>query len=316
MSIYNEILLKKEFAKLGKALEDYKYYVIEKDEKLFELLRRELADLLINVHSAQQKKAVNDSIEYLLSLDRENFTENDARELGKILDKKLGSEFGSLVAEDVLKSSQIAYKGGINEVIKPVKVKLTFSAKDTKAAEILGKQDLFWIQNHYGEKLKPKFDEVLNSYHNEGLTLQDAAKKLEAAFPEITSTVPDYFELVTDNAISRTRELGKVTGFEKAGIEYYQLKIVKDSHTSKICLRLENKIIPVKQALKYRDKLLSLKSPKQIKEFAPWVSNSDAADVDLENSVPIGLSLPPYHGHCRTTAVGYFGSIENLQNAA
>lgn len=95
---------------------------------------------------------------------------------------------------------------------------------------------------------------------------------------------------------------------EKNCIEYYQIKAVIDDRTSAICERLHGTVFPIQRAIDYKNGLLSLTDPEQIKEFSPWYNDKQVESMKniQDSDLPAGLSLPPYHANCRTTIVAYF----------
>jgi SPP1 gp7 family putative phage head morphogenesis protein len=202
-------------------------------------------------------------------------------------------------------------KLGIKEIGDSLKTKLAFDVIDKEAAALLGKQNLFWVGNFYNDQVKEKMTRTLHQYFEDGMTIEDAAAKLEVQFFDITDKGISYFESLAEHTTSRVREIGKVNGYVKAGIEYLQVKAIIDDRTSEICRRMNGTIIPVTDAMKLRDKILGASNPEQIKTIAPWRDPSDLPDVASDEGVPYskvpgGMQFPPYHWNCRTITVAYF----------
>lgn len=141
---------------------------------------------------------------------------------------------------------------------------------------------------------------------------KEVAKDFANKFEDITNKGYDYFEGLAEHTANRVRELGKVTGYEKAGIMKYEIRAIMDDRTSDICQAMNGKIFEVAAAVDFRDTILSLDNPEDIKNAAPWRSGSEIKGIP-DNEMPVGMELPPYHWRCRTLTVAYFE--EDLQTS-
>jgi SPP1 gp7 family putative phage head morphogenesis protein len=300
-----QILSKNDLSKFDRIEADLELILIAKDGKLFNKLKKQLKEALISSFDDKRADAINEALDYLNEVSHESFSDKDAQKINIILRKNLGDDLEGVLQDNINKLSEKLYKIGINDILKPLKISFSFDVSDDEAALILGNQNLFWIGNFYGSQLDSKIDEVLKEYIKGGKTISEVASDFQSKFYDKTDRGYQYFEDLADYSGSKIRELGKVSGFEKAGIEYYQIQAIIDDRTSEICLFMNDKIFPVSDATAYRDTLLGMDNPEDIKDFAPWLGPDEVADLDASD-LPPGLSLPPYHNRCRTEAVAFF----------
>lgn len=293
--------------------------IIWKDDRLYNKLVNRLRNSLINNYSKKRDEALKDTLEYLNSFDPRNFSQNDVNKVLGIYEQKLGVEFPQSVKNDVIISTNATFKMGIKDVLKPLKFKLAFDVKDTNAIKILAKQNLFWIDNYFSDKLSSYFSETLDGYFQAGKTLEEVALEYQETLSTRKNNEIEYFNFLAEHQTNTIRELGKINAFEKAGIEYYEIKAIIDDRTSEICLALNGTIIPVSRAIEYRDNILSLSDPEDIKNASPWLKVNDiipnGSDLTREQigdtkidpqSLPPGATVPPFHGRCRTEIYAHF----------
>lgn len=281
--------------------------VIEKDQRGYDKLLKKLRDAVLNAWDKKRKQAINEAIEYLVKNGEEKFTKATAAEINKILLLRLGSDLSKVMRKDIDKLTSETLKLGKYEVLKPLKIKLSFDVRDKGAVKILSKQNLFWIGEYYGENLKTKFDEITEGYFNSDKTIKEIAEDFKQEFQDVTNQGERYFYDLAEHQTNTVRELGKVNGFVTAGIEFYEIRAVMDDRTSDVCKRMNGVVFPVSRAIEYRDNILSLKDPEEIKKASPWLTPSQVQELPAENeNLPPGLSVPPYHFRCRTLIVAHF----------
>lgn len=294
-------------------------FIIWKDDRLYNKLVNRLRNSLINNYSKKRNEALTETLQYLNSFNPRTFTKNDVNKVLGIYEQKLGVEFPKTVKNDVIISTNATFKMGIKDVLKPIKFKLAFDVIDNEAIKILSKQNLFWIDNYFSDKLSSYFSETLEGYFNAGKTLEEVALEYQETLSTRKNNEIEYFDFIAEHQTNTIRELGKINAFEKAGIEYYEIKAIIDDRTSDICLALNGTIIPVSRAIAYRDNILSLSDPEDIKKASPWYkindiipNGSDLTQDELKGfkvepeSLPPGAEVPPFHGRCRTEIYAHF----------
>jgi SPP1 gp7 family putative phage head morphogenesis protein len=206
---------------------------------------------------------------------------------------------------DIFTLNAQIYKFGIGEVGKSLKMKLGFEVADEEAAAVLGKQNLFWVQDYYSEQLSGEIDNILKPYFTSDKTIGEVIDDFQKSFGKITDKGVDYFEGLAEHTTNRVRELGKITGYEKGGIVKYEIRAVMDDRTSDVCQQMNGQIFEVASGAAFRDTILSLSNPADIKDVAPWRTGDEISGLSGAD-LPPGMELPPYHWRCRTVTVAYF----------
>jgi SPP1 gp7 family putative phage head morphogenesis protein len=295
--------------------EDLTAIIIEKDEKLKNKLLKQLTEALINSFDDQRTEAINKALDYLLSISDEKFTKSNAKFVNDILKKSLGEDLATVLKNNVRDLSDKLFKSGISDVARSLKLKLSFDVIDSQAAKILGKHTMFWILNYYSDQLQTEIDDILKGYYSEGKLIGEVASDFATKFSDKSDKGFAYFEGLAEHTTYRVNELGKINGYEKAGVEYYEIKAIMDDRTSDICREMDGVIFPVSEALSFRDQVLKLKSPEDIKSFAPWQSASKVLEYKLTGNFPTGMAIPPYHWRCRTITIAYFGNPPEISTS-
>lgn len=291
--------------KLDSISEDLEAIIIMKDKKLRNKLLKQLTEALVTSFDDQRSEAINKAIDYLLSISDEKFTKSHAKLINDILKSSLGEDLAAVLNSNIKDLSDKLFKSGISDVARSLELKLSFDVADTQAAKILGKHTLFWILNYYTMHLQTEIDDILKGYYTDGKLIADIASDFATKFADKSDRGFAYFEGLAEHTTYRINELGKINGMVKAGVEYYEIKAIMDDRTSDVCRQMDGVIFPLSKALEFRDEILNLKSPEDIKDFAPWRPESDIIDFK-KDGFPVGMALPPYHWRCRTITVAYF----------
>lgn len=307
MELLNTHIILKQLDEIQEAVSDMELVMLVKDDKAYNILLGRLRDAILMAYDDQKKAALVDILKHLDNKKTDAFTKADAEYIDEVLTAKFGEDLNSLVAGDVSKLTNEIFKLGKKEILDTAGFKLSFNVSDKEAAKILAEQNLFWIGGHYGEKLKSQFDKLTAGYFDSDKTLQNIADDFLSSFNRFTNQGDQYFYDLAEHQTNTVRELGKVNGLVQAGIEYYEIRAVIDDRTSDICVRLNGTVFPVERAVEYRDNILSLNNPDDIKEASPWLNSNEVAALPSDDSeLPAGLSLPPYHFRCRTIIVSIF----------
>lgn len=112
-----------------------------------------------------------------------------------------------------------------------------------------------------------------------------------------------YWDLLADHTCKKIREIGRVSGYEKAGIEYVQFRVHLDNRTTKICRAMHVRIIVVKDMRSHVNSYLDAcasKNKKKIKDSWPWISDKDAMEIAGKKTSDLirdKVIMPPFmHG--------------------
>ncbi len=148
----------------------------------------------------------------------------------------------------------------------------------------------------------------------------------------------NYWNLISTDFANKARTTTQLHAFGEAGITRYMFDAILDQVTSEICRLLHGRIFSVKNAATRTMKALALTDPEKIKQIRPWVNagkNESGQDVlyyngagDTRHEVAqvhefgqgetdkigtyskvlsnkqleaAGVTVPPCHGHCRST---------------
>jgi len=297
--------LKNSLLNLESELKNLEYVIIQKDEKGYKKLLKKLNTLLVNTFDKKIETAIKHSLDYLESIGELFFNNNHLNHIQNIFQSEIGMDFPDIVNADVFTLNQQIYKFGIGEIGKSTGLKLAFDVADAEASAILGNHNLFWVQDYYTAQLQDDIDKILKPYFTSDKTIQEVMSDIQSKFSTVTNKGIDYFEGLAEHTTNRVRELGKITGYEKAGIIKYEIRAVMDDRTSDICLTMNGQIFEVSSGIDFRDTILGLDDPSSIKDVAPWRTASEISNLSTAE-LPPGMELPPYHWRCRTTTVAYF----------
>lgn len=173
---------------------------------------------------------------------------------------------------------------------------------DLRALELIGQQNLFWIGQHYDEVIGDQINGILRQAFQEGWSRLKTGAALRTEFAALRDADDDYFNALADHTVRKVRELGRVAGYEAAGIEYVKVKAILDERTSVICRQMNGRIISVRRLRSQRDAVLAATTKDDLKTAQRWEPSFEGKTRDL----PDGVAGPPYHYRCRTVTVAYF----------
>lgn len=285
--------------------------LITKGDKWTTLANR-LSKLLINKWNDEQKEAVRDVIRFLANGAGKEITKEEFQLTQQELEEKLGARLAEVFRKDVTKVQLESYSKGHTNV----GIDFEFNTVDKKALLWLFEKDIkqFWIGDSYTHRLNDQLNKVTEQVLKAGLGRDEAAKLYKASLGDQFDKTNNYWELMANHTVTRSREFGRTSAYEKAGVGF--IKIFNPSPESEICKFLNGKIIPVSRAIEQRDKLLTADSVEKVKKIAPWYSEKQGSRYQnmrryQSGKVPKSVGLPPYHGHCKTTTVvAYPGESE------
>lgn len=246
----------------------------------------------------------------------------DRAELDRLVgraEEYLGIGLAEAARRPVWQADMAAYRVGL----QAVSADFSFTLTDMEALDVLRGQTLFWVQNSYTRWLQDEMVRALDEYFTEGKTRIALAARLERFLTSKEPTMRSYFDLLADHNATRIAEIGHVTGYERAGVEYVEIVAVLDERTSPICRHLHGRIIPTSALLGQKERLLEAAKKldmKAAKKAQPMLSGASEAAVLLESKtskiVAQGVGMPPYHFRCRTTTVAHFEPADTWQKAS
>jgi hypothetical protein len=138
-----------------------------------------------------------------------------------------------------------------------------------------------------------------------------------------TPKVHGYFALLADHLATKTAELGRVSGYEEAGIEAVEIVARMDERTTPICRSLHGRVIPLAAIGAQRDRTIAAAAAgdmEAMKRAQPMLSGPLEQGIALTRRtgdiVKRGIGLPPYHFRCRTVPVAHFEPASYPRKAA
>ena len=243
-----------------------------------------------------------------------------SRELGDILDEAeriLGPELAEEAKPVIRRYLERSFKVGQAVRGVPQAVQLLFNRPRQEAVDWLVEGDGFWLGKIFPEQLREPFRDGIVSGLKEGLGRKDIGRRLRGLV-EGTAETPGKIELynrVAATSVNRASNWGGVFSLQEAGIDEYEIRAVIDERTSKICRFMDGKVFQVARAMSLVKQAMD-GPPEVIESLSPWPVYDAAKDdfyLPQRKGKPYlkdqgvdflqeqGLSLPPFHGNCRTT---------------
>lgn len=277
---------------------------LSKDKNKWVGLTNRLTKLLTQAWSEEQKEAIRDAIRFFAAGESGNITKEEMAVVIQGLQDKLGARMAEVFRKDVQKIQLESYTKGHTDA----GIQFEFNTVDKKALHWLFEKDVkqFWIGESYTELLNETLNKAAAEVMKAGLGRDEAGKLFQSTLGTEFEKTSSYWELLSNHVVTRAREFGRTSSYEKAGIEYIKIVAVMDARTSSICRHLNGRIIPVSRAIEQRDNLLKATSVDEVKQIAPWYTPKEVDQKIKEVStkdLPAGVGLPPYHGNCRSTTV-------------
>ncbi|MEM7296023.1 MAG: hypothetical protein AAF330_05265, partial [Pseudomonadota bacterium] len=285
--------------------------VVIKDEKAFDALYAQLQTAMTNAWTDKMREGIAASLDRLRDLGAGDFTRDDGAMILRVLEGYVGEEaVRAAMREPVINLTDTLYRLGANEVGVATGVAIAFARPDLDALDILKSGNLYWVGRSWNVRTQNSIAAILEDYFTEGMTREGLTQRFAEDFAGMTERSRNYWETLADHTATKTRELGRVSGYERAGVTRVQVRARMDEKTSEICRQMHGRIIEVSKMRAQADTYLEAVSRRnEPAAKAAWtmhsenVDLSDIADADLD----VGIASPPYHFRCRTITVAYFG---------
>lgn len=222
----------------------------------------------------------------------------------------LGSGLESAARKPVIQMSSAAMLYGK----QLVSIDYSLTTADQKAIEAMQKYSFYWVGKTYDRFVSDEIGQAIGEYFRRGLTRAQLAEGLEIIFKDREKPkVEGYFSMLADHLTMKLSEMGHVSGYEEAGIEYVEIVARLDERTSQICRALHGRIIPISVMSRQRDEIVRAAASgdmEAVKRAQPMIGGkleSRLASVGKTSDlISAGIGMPPYHFRCRTTTVAHF----------
>lgn len=263
--------------------------------------------LMIQAWSKQQRDFLNKVIG-IAELSDAGALKLTADELVRI-QTEAGIMFGINFREAIRPGSTVLSQRAFDIGYRAV-VNASLYLPNLEAINILNDDFLFWAGKAYDENFSNDMSALMDKYFKSGATKAQLVDAFKDHFNSTKAQTDSKWGLIADTNITRTAEVGHLTGYEDAGVEYAQIVAVLDDRTSDICRHLHGRKIPISAMARQRDGLLDAARRHDIagiKRFQPmahepsFLETARTSDLIAEE----GIGLPPYHFRCRTTTVAY-----------
>lgn len=197
-----------------------------------------------------------------------------------------------------------------------VRTILRLGGPDERAIAWLQRHQVYWVKDYGVRHVHGRIAEVAEKILREGLSRDHAAREMQAAMGGVYERGLSYWKLVASAAVQRSRELGRLSAYERAGVTEVYVDAVHDRRTSDICEYLHppgqryGRRILVADLIRQRDALLAIDpgapgAADRVVEVSPWLPLARVKALVEANGgdIPAALGAPPYHGFCRTVTV-------------
>lgn len=281
-------------------------------------LIRNLKNALSKAHKAADRDFLLKHLTFLQEKGLDNpATKKDLDFILKDIEKTLGQKLESLAEAPILQASMEAYTEGKKKVCKPFKIDYSLDDADLGALDTLSNFNGWYIRDKFSKDTSDIINRELGDLLERGGTKREFAQTLETALEDHVTESKQYWELLADHTLTKIQNMGHVSGYETAGVQYVKIVAVLDSKTTPICRAMNGKVFKVADFRKQYDKIIRAAEKHDLKAYKaaqPMISGKamkgEISDEDIKR---LGIKLPPYHFRCRTTHVAYFEGERELK---
>ena len=240
-------------------------------------------------------------------------------EIMAFAEKSFGAEVAESLRPETERYLRRAFEVGQALRFVPDNIQTLWDKPRQEALDWLVSHDRFWIGKVFPDHLAGDFRDTITEGLNQGLGRKDIGRRLRDMVmgqPGVPGK-QEFYTRVAATSVNRARNWGAVFSLQSAGFTEYEIRSVLDERTSAICRFMNGRVFRVQDAMSTVERALA-GPPSAIEQLAPW-PRFDAKRQDHYLSVggsrqylsgkssrwlsDQGLSLPPYHGNCRTTYV-------------
>ena len=281
-------------------------------------LIRNLKNALSKAHKAADRDFLLKHLTYLQEKGLDNpATQKDLDFVIKDIEKTLGQKLESLAEAPFLQASMEAYTDGKRKVCKPFKIDYSLDDADLGALNTLDEFNGWYIRDKFSKDTSDIINRELGDLLERGGTKREFAQTLETALEDHVTDSKTYWELLADHTLTKIQNMGHVSGYETAGVQYVKIVAVIDSKTTPVCRAMNNKVFKVADFRKQYDKIIRAAEKHDLKAYKaaqPMVNGKAMkGEISDEDIKKLGIKLPPYHFRCRTTHVAYFEGERELR---
>ena len=225
------------------------------------------------------------------------------KEISDFISKNLKTDIPEHLLPVIMEYTERIWSSGA-ELITDAGTIIADVARDQDAIDFFVKQQRF----DFGKILKGMDKELkqatLDSIRGVGKNQKEIIELLDKAVPKIMKDrhTMNHYRMVISNAANKSRNFSRTLTFEEIGVQKLEIVAIIDRKTSDICRTMNGRRIEVRRATSYVREVMATDPDEVVKKY-PW-PKSVPTGVSTENILDeISVTLPPYHGRCRTTTV-------------
>lgn len=281
-------------------------------DKAFNSAMRQLYSGLVNAWQRSAKDAYRDAVQLLSNMDKSSRSDSEkVNALLEVIADRLGDDFAADANKFVKAGTEKAMQIGLVDVKREVGVSISWDFENARVSKVLGKQNHFWLRDHFNSSVSNQFKTSLEKGFSQGASSSELADILHDQFKHISKSGMPYFQGLAEHTSLRMRQFGRMDGYVKAGIKYYEIRAILDDRTSDICRAMHGKRFPVSQGVNLMEQMQSIdierltpeEAKARLKSLAPWARESDVIYDTAGRAVDIAgnfVPFPPFHWRCRT----------------
>lgn len=276
-----------------------------------DILVDQMKDVLTKLWGKQARAAVISAIQQLESMEGPvAWAEYEMIE--NRLSMQLGTSFAALSRDPLISIQGAAFALGAGEAMTGSGIDFMWNLPDMKSLAAMEGNTLFWIGEHYDRHIQAHIHDSLRTFYQGKYQRREVMWDLKLALQDRFSRSDSYWDLLADHTCTKVREVGRVSGYEQAGIRKVQFRAHLDEKTTRICRNMHGRIIDVSDMRRQVDgylKACETRDTDKIKKAWPWVGEKQAEKMKhnpTQSMVRHKVSLPPLHARCRSITVSWF----------
>jgi len=210
-----------------------------------------------------------------------------------------------------------------------LKIRPDLSRVDQRVIDFVRNSQTLYVRDRYGERAEEFSDqarEIVADALEEGLGQEEIGERLNDALGGKSSAplLGGYWDNIATIFANRARNFSALATMDQADIQSFKFVAVMDEVTSRICREMHGRVFSVEAGMSTFSDAAKSKDPASVQPFVSETTDeegesrltyktpggqrravSELSDDELEAA---GISVPPLHGHCRSTIVAVEGS--------
>lgn len=276
---------------------------------------RRFADAADLIDGLDMTPVAEDNAKYIRSMGSASMLHGAARVAGEPEDARLNEEFPSEQAENASELLQTMIKRlaepirqDARKLLKAYQGAAAETSMETVMKKAVGSPDVL-IQkaltpDQIMAEVKDKLEEPFVLSNILGIKDKYATPRArDIQFP-LWQKGQKQLQIYSSLHISRNNTFGFLAEASMRGISTYQVNEVMDDRICAVCQTMHGKTFEVSAAMERAMQIMNMGDPDDIKQLAPWPSQSKAAVAELREMTDaqlqsMNLDMPPYHPLCR-----------------